>query len=82
MSKLLLENKPLREVVRVYLNKPQCLLSNNDRLTVHDLLTWIITKLQVPVRPWLKDSGTNNTFHWLSTVEDGFQVSFRQKHCF
>lgn len=33
---------------------------------------------QVPVKAWLKDSGTNMSFHWLSTIEAGAQVSI---HC-
>ncbi|KAM7018581.1 collagen alpha-1(I) chain-like [Tautogolabrus adspersus] len=31
---------------------------------------------QVPVKAWLKDSGTNMSFHWLSRVEDGFQFEY------
>ncbi|CAK6978561.1 collagen alpha-1(I) chain isoform X2, partial [Scomber scombrus] len=31
---------------------------------------------QVPVKAWLKDSGTDMSFHWLSTVEDGFQFEY------
>lgn len=36
---------------------------------------------QVPLKAWLKDSGTNQSFHWLSTVEHGFQVSFWCRYC-
>ncbi|KAM7416837.1 hypothetical protein PAMA_018757 [Pampus argenteus] len=31
---------------------------------------------QVPVKAWLKDSGSNMSFHWLSRVEDGFQFEY------
>nr|XP_046201345.1 collagen alpha-1(II) chain-like isoform X2 [Oncorhynchus gorbuscha] len=31
---------------------------------------------QVPVKAWLKDSGTNNSFHWLSSKEKGFQFEY------
>ncbi|XP_064210552.1 collagen alpha-1(II) chain-like isoform X1 [Anguilla rostrata] len=29
---------------------------------------------QVPIKAWMKDSGTENSFHWLSTLDGGFQL--------
>ncbi|XP_041855508.1 collagen alpha-1(II) chain-like [Melanotaenia boesemani] len=31
---------------------------------------------QVPVKAWMKDSGSNMSFHWLSTMKDGFQFEY------
>uniref|UniRef100_A0A4W5QUV2 Fibrillar collagen NC1 domain-containing protein n=1 Tax=Hucho hucho TaxID=62062 RepID=A0A4W5QUV2_9TELE len=31
---------------------------------------------QVPVKAWLADSATNNSFHWLSSKEKGFQFEY------
>ncbi|KAK5870531.1 hypothetical protein PBY51_003472 [Eleginops maclovinus] len=31
---------------------------------------------QVPVKAWLSDSGPNLSFHWLSSVKDGFQFEY------
>nr|XP_014016011.1 unnamed protein product [Salmo salar] len=31
---------------------------------------------QVPMTAWLKDSGTNSSFHWLSSMEKGFQFEY------
>ncbi|XP_056134911.1 collagen alpha-1(II) chain [Lampris incognitus] len=31
---------------------------------------------QVAVKPWLRDSSTNISFHWLSTFDEGFQFEY------
>ncbi|XP_048861252.1 collagen alpha-1(II) chain-like [Brienomyrus brachyistius] len=31
---------------------------------------------QVPEKAWLKDTGSGETFHWLSTLENGFEFEY------
>ncbi|KAM6965207.1 collagen alpha-1(I) chain [Aplochiton taeniatus] len=56
--------------------------SSADSLLVHcEFTTMPKTCLpplspEVPGRVWLMDSGTNNTFHWLSSMEEGFQFDY------